>query len=211
MSPHRYSIYLCLRHAYSIYMHVGDIDLFVLFPNVCEWIFYYIRWLAFDNILIRVFWFPYFCSDKTPAISKKRPTADGFEAKMGSFWQKSAVHQPFLWLIPTSFFGWPTNSVSVEPSYNFSCIGGRFLQLKQSLNSPSNNPRSSPDHRLSVNIYNVGIIWNVDRRHRWTFLQIVWWTADCIRILLSWLNLYRLPVDKRRPGGRRQVSDFFVV
>lgn len=109
---------------------------------------------------------------------------------MGSFWQKSAVHQPFLWLIPTSFFGWPTYSVSVEPSYNFSCIGGRFLQLKQSLNSPSNNPRSSSDHRLSVNIYNVGIILNVDRRHRWTFLQIVWWTADRIRILLTW-TVYR--------------------
>lgn len=130
---------------------------------------------------------------------------------MGSFWQKSAVHHPFLWLIPTSFFGWPTNSVSVEPSYNFSCIGGRFLQLKQSLNSPSNNPRSSSDHRLSFNIYNVGIILNVDRRHRWTFLQIVWWTADRIRILLTWSNIYRLPVDKRRPGGRRHASDFFVV
>lgn len=69
------------------------------------------------------------------------------------------------------FFCWPTHFVFVGPSYIFSCVGGRILQLKQSLNCPSNSPRSSSDHRKtiwyvyrwSVDIYAVGIFLNVGR------------------------------------------------
>lgn len=69
------------------------------------------------------------------------------------------------------FFCWPTHVVFVGPSYIFSCVGGRILQLKQSLNCPSNSPRSSSDHRKtiwyvyrwSVDIYAVGIFLNVGR------------------------------------------------
>lgn len=175
-------------------MHVGDIALFVLFPNVCEWIFYYIRWLSFVNIKSVYFDSHIFVQIK-PRPFPKTTNGRRFRGKYGIILAKVGSSS-VIPLAHTDFFyfGRPTNSVSVEPSYNFSCIGGRFLQLKQSLNSPSNNPRSSSDHRLSVNIYNLGIILNVDRRHRWTFLQIVRWTADRIRILLTWLNIFEFRI-----------------
>lgn len=54
-----------------------------------------------------------------------------------------------------------TNFMSVGLSYLFFCIGSRFLHLKQSLNSPSSDPRSSSDNRRSV-FY--GCRWSIDMK-----------------------------------------------
>lgn len=79
---------------------------------------------------------------KTPVtFHKKRPTADDFEAKIGLFGRQAAVHKPLSWSISTIFVGRPFIYESYGPSYKFSCVGGRLLKVKQSLSSPSRNPR----------------------------------------------------------------------
>lgn len=63
---------------------------------------------------------------------------------------QSAILQPLPWQILTFFFvGRPIFCLSGQVKEIF-CVDGRFLLLKQSWNSPSNNLRPSSDHRQKV-------------------------------------------------------------
>lgn len=59
-----------------------------------------------------------------------------------------------------SFFPRTNNFVSIGPNYKFFCVGCRFFQLKQSLNSPSSN--SSFDHRQKI-VMSAWGIWNIPK------------------------------------------------
>lgn len=84
---------------------------------------------------------------KTP-VKFPKPTNDRwyFEAKMGLFGRQLAVHQPLPCLVSTFFSSADQLCVGLSKLYLF-CVCGQFVQVNQSLNSPSSNPRLSSDRR----------------------------------------------------------------
>lgn len=155
---------------------------------------------------------------------QKRPIV--FKAKWDYSGKRRRFSSSFVVLAEINLF-FVHRPVVCTSGQVISFIFGRFLQLKQSLNSSSSNPWSLSDCRHSLCLSSVTRdlgIWIV---LKWRPADTNWWPkidrgstghwGRCWQIGL-WmtnrkriaLNIYNHSVDKLRPYGRRHATNVFV-